>query len=295
MLRSSILLVTLLLTAGAARAQADGAAGESPSTEAPDAGAESRRVLRVAVDDFEASDIDEGIARLVAESVVAEIRKLEGVSVIGMKEIRDMLDLEAEKQAMGCDSEDSCLAEVADALGVDVLVTGSLSAIGDSSVVGLRRIDQRTASVSGTFNERLPLGSGEEMLAAVGPAVELLFPDHSLRAGYTRGVSDELAKRMNPPPLPTWVFWSITGTAATVAGISAATAGWWTVATVAHVDLGQKSLQDVQSGQAVKALEQQIAISAVSFYVAAAVTTGLALSAGAAAFLTDWEGYADRE
>jgi hypothetical protein len=118
-----------------------------------------------------------------------------------MSEIRQMLDLEAEKQTLGCET-DSCLAEIADAVGVDVLVTGTLAKVGDESVFGLKRIDQREAKVTGTVTKRLVPAGGEEFLAAIGPAVEELFPDVALRSGVTRGVPPEAALRLNPPPLP---------------------------------------------------------------------------------------------
>ena len=35
-----------------------------------------------------------------------------------------MLDFEAQRQAMGCDADDACLAEIAGALGVDEILTG---------------------------------------------------------------------------------------------------------------------------------------------------------------------------
>jgi hypothetical protein len=178
------------------------------------------RVLRIAVVDLEVDDIEPRVANVVADSLVTELRKLEGVSVVGMREIRAMLSLEAEKQTLGCD-DDSCLAEIADALGVDLLVAGNLAAIADETVMGLRRIDQRAARVTHTFNQRLVPAGGEEFLAAIGPGVEKIFPELPLRPGEERGVSGELALRLNPPPLPVWSF----GLAAAGSGVVLAVAG----------------------------------------------------------------------
>ncbi len=103
---------------------------------------------------------------------------------------------------MGCEENEACLAEIAGALGVDELVSGSLSKVDESEVMVIRRIDQNRAKVVGTVDKRLKEGKGQEFLAAVGSSVEELFPEYPLRAGVTRGVPKEMALRLDPPPLP---------------------------------------------------------------------------------------------
>jgi TolB-like protein len=167
--------------------------------------------VRVAVNDFAISEVNSRVSRVVAESLVFELRKLERTSVISFEEVRQMLDLEAGKQAVGC-SDDSCLSQIADALGVDYLVTGTLAKVGDTHVLGLRLIDQAAATAERSVNKVLPAGSGVEFLGEIGPAVEVLFPGVPLRPGESRGIAPELAKRLTPPPLSPVIFW---GTAAT--------------------------------------------------------------------------------
>src|SRR5207253_3240205 len=87
-------------------------------------------VQRIAVYDFELSGIDKRVGRVVTDATVAELRKLQGVSVVGMDEVRAALDMEAQKQLVGCSSE-SCVAEIAEALGVDGVVIGQLAQVGD--------------------------------------------------------------------------------------------------------------------------------------------------------------------
>ena len=83
--------------------------------------------------------------------LVQEIRKLKGVSVIGMDEVRAMLDHEAQRQLAGCEADSDCLAEIAGALGADTLVVGSMARVGDEHVLALRRIEPQRAEVSGTW------------------------------------------------------------------------------------------------------------------------------------------------
>lgn len=194
-----LLPLALLLTPAAPPEDAVPAAPVAP------AGGE-RRIIRVAVNDFSVTDVDPRVAQLVAESLVFELRKLERTSVISFEEVRQMLNLEAEKQSLGCSSEESCLAQLADALGVDYLVTGTLAKVGETHVFGLRLIDQSAAATKLTVNKVLPAGNGVEFLGEIGPAVQALFPEVPLRDGQTRGISPELARRLTPPPLSPWIF-----------------------------------------------------------------------------------------
>lgn len=177
------------------------------------------RLTRVLVFELDHIEEDRTLSAVLADSIAAEVRKLRGASVLTQNDIAAMLELEAERQVMGCDDDSSCLAEIADALGVDALIVGSLATVGDASVFGLKRIKPQDAKVSASFQERLVRDDGREYLEAVGPAVEKLFPDLPLKAGQTRGVSVELSRRLHPPPLPVWATGGVgTAAAASVVG-----------------------------------------------------------------------------
>jgi hypothetical protein len=104
---------------------------ETAPAEAPAEGAatkdESKRFLRVAVYDLSVDGVEPRVGRFVTDAFVAELRKLEGVSVVAMDEVRAMLTHEAQKELVGCHEGASCLSEIGDALGVDELVVGSLA------------------------------------------------------------------------------------------------------------------------------------------------------------------------
>src|SRR4051812_19568900 len=84
-----------------------------------------KKALRIGVVDVSAGNVDPLVADVVEDALLIELRKLSRASVIGWKEIRSMLDAEADKQSAGC-SDESCLSEIADAAGVDLLVVCSL-------------------------------------------------------------------------------------------------------------------------------------------------------------------------
>jgi hypothetical protein len=196
-----------------------------------------QETYRVAVYDLELVNIPEGMGKIITASLLSEVRKLEGASVIGMDEIREMINFEAQRQAMGCDADEACMAEIAGALGMDEIITGRLTEESDGRSFLIRRINQRRAEVVGTVNKRLAIGNGEEFLLAVGPAVEELYPNRPNRPGTKRGVAKKVLLRLNPPPI---------GAVTTLATIGVSVAALAVGGTFAL--LGQKEVTHYNSG-----------------------------------------------
>lgn len=253
------------------------------------------KALRVAVYDLEAEGIEANLSRVVTDSLLQEVRKLEGVSAIGMDEIRDMLSFEADKQMLGCEDDESCLAEIAGALGVDDLITGKISQVDEGSAVFLiRRIDQGRAEVAGVVNRRLKVGSGEEFLATVGPAVEELFPQRPIREGEQRGVPKEMALKLDPPPLPQWSTLSVGGGAV----LAAAAGGVFGILTgAAQRDYDEYALEgtdgDPIDGATLVAKGDRLQTNARTANILFGAAGGLALTSGLMALWTDWWGYGE--
>lgn len=250
---------------------------------------DKRRVERVAVYDLEATDVPARTVSIVTDALVVELRKLRGLSVVSMDEVRAMLAHEAEKQTLGC-ADESCLAEIADALGVDTLITGSIAVVGEETVIGLRRIDQRAASTTARLNRRLQRADGTEVLAAIGPLVEEMYPDLPLLPGQTRGVSDVVALRLNPPPVPVWLTASTFGASALLV-VGGSVAGALTLAKQGEVEAiiaaGQAAPVDAKSVKDGIASGQGLAL-ATNVLLGA----GLAVAVGSAVLvpMTDWLG-----
>lgn len=254
------------------------------AVEAPKA----KRLLRVAVYDIESQDFEKRITSVVTEALLAEIRKLEGVSVVGLDEVRALLELEANRQLAGC-SDASCLAEVAGALGADEVVIATVAKVGDGTVFGARRLSQRTAQVGGQVSKRLADADGEELIAGIGPVVEELFPDIPLRAGMARGADPELALRVHPPPLSPVVFW---GVVLTTGAVGATTMMVGAVNVVSANKYAGRT--EPTQGKDVVANDQFVLVSGIVTWAGVAATTvGAASAAVIGLFLTDWLGYGD--
>lgn len=249
----------------------------------------ARRFTRVAVYQVKQIGLDDRLAVMMTASLTAELRKLTRTSVVGLDEVNTMLALEVEKQVTGCPDE-SCLAEIAEALGVDVLVTADIAAVGDERFVSVKRIDQREARVTGQISQRLTGAGGEEFLAVVGPAVEALFPEMPLKPGASRGVAPQLALRLNPPPLDPFVFWSgVSLTGASVVGTGVAGVVLFT--TFRDFDALRSGAS--APGAELKTLQANTTQWSNAVLVGGGVSAGLAVATGVSALFVDWHGYRD--
>jgi len=247
--------------------------------------------LRVAVLDPRAvGDVPPRPLAAFTQSLVPELRKLEGVSAIGMAEIRDMLGFERQRQMLGCSAEESCLAEIAGALGVDELVTTDLVLVGSSYTFTMKRIDMRRAKVLQSESRRFDRRDGEELLAMVGPAVASIFPGRPLKEGRTRGVDREAIRRLNPPPLPRWAFLGTAAAAAVAlggAGVSqlmVADSRRQYDGVVQRAQQGPVSASDLTSAASLVRSRERTRNALL------AAGAGLGLAAGVEAFFTDWHG-----
>lgn len=264
--------------------------GPAPEPESASSAPVTRdRPLRVAVTEIKSTELLHRQTALFTAALAAEIRKIENVTAVSMDEIKAMLTVEKHKMMLGC-IDDKCIAEIAGALGVDFLIIGSLGSMGGSTVLMLRRISMHTGEAAATFSRQMKGGGGEEFLQAIGPGVEQLFPGFALLAGEKRGVRPEVVARWNPPPLPTWVFWSS-------AGLTAAAGSFTAVAFVlqrgAEADFNDLAGSSVYARvQAYKVRDaEQSAETWHTVKLASLITFGgLVLVTGTFALLTDWRG-----
>jgi hypothetical protein len=88
---------------------------------------------------------DARFATAVIASAVAESPR---VDVITKEDLRQAMNLEAERQQVGC-TETSCLAEVAAAMGARLVIYGSLGTFDDVIALELSAFDGETASSLG--------------------------------------------------------------------------------------------------------------------------------------------------
>jgi hypothetical protein len=140
--------------------------------------------VRVLVLDIQPGSLEAGTARAAGDLVTVALSERRGVEVASGADIQRAMELEGEKAALGCD-DDSCLAELAGALGADLVVFGRGSTLGSVNILYLSLFDSTTGKTVGRVT--IEFDDASELLHKVPPAVGRL-------------ADTELAKRGATPP-----------------------------------------------------------------------------------------------
>src|SRR5262245_11589653 len=157
--------------------------------------------LKIAVPPLQAGEgVQDKTVATLTESVAAEIRKA-GLQVITQDEIKSVLSFEEQKQIAGCTS-DSCIAEIGGALGVDRIVSGSVSKLGESWLLFLKLIDVKRVTTRAQADRRLKKANVDDVLDVIPTMVkELLAGEKAAPAGaQTQAAPPPSA--VSPPPAP---------------------------------------------------------------------------------------------
>ena len=120
-------------------------------------------------------DVPKSLAASLDGILLAELSRREGMSVIAQSDVRALLELESNKQALGC-SDTSCLTALAGSLGAELVVGATLSRIGSSWVVALSLIRVEDAQVVRRATGQAK-GAQDAAPEAVVSAVVALFAD----------------------------------------------------------------------------------------------------------------------
>jgi hypothetical protein len=123
------MLLSLLVTAALAAQPGPGAAT------AP---------LQVASPGFSLVNVDPKAGAFFADHFAQELGRQRGLSVMTASDVGTLIGMERQRQLLGCSSEgSSCLAEVAGALGVDAVITGSVARFEQSYRVNVKVLRAR--------------------------------------------------------------------------------------------------------------------------------------------------------
>lgn len=118
-------------------------------------------------------------ATTVSELLSVELSRFPELRVTNDADLRRMMDLEAEKQSMGCD-ESSCLLEIASALGTRYVVWGSVGKLGNLVVVTVNLFDSDVQrSVNRESGQAPSIEKAPEMLGPLAKRLAMpIFPEH---------------------------------------------------------------------------------------------------------------------
>jgi hypothetical protein len=138
------------------------------------------------------------IAQVVTELILEALLNRHGVRALGPSDMRDMLDAEQQKMMLGCDKE-SCMAEIAGAMGAERLIAGSVGMLGSLHVVTLKLVDTKSAQVTSRSSRRF--AKIEEVPEAIGPLVDDLLQAAPRARAAALAALGPAEKKENPPAM----------------------------------------------------------------------------------------------
>lgn len=139
-------------------AQPSAAGAPAPSPVAPAAAAApgvKAGGRSVAIFQLAAERVETSVSKIVTDTVVGEARRSAAVSrVLASSDMDALLGFERQKQMLSC-SLDSCMAELAGALGTDYLLVGSVGELGGTYLLNLKLLDVNRALAVALVNKRV--------------------------------------------------------------------------------------------------------------------------------------------
>jgi len=144
----------------------------------------SEAPVRVMILPIRAEGADVTVARQLDGILATEVSNAGAYEVVTQADIKAVLDLEANRQSLGCDADSECLARVEEAANAELVIAGSLGTIGRERVLTLTLIQTRTAvvksRVSGPISDDNPSADvsrlAAEMLGASSSKARFKLP-----------------------------------------------------------------------------------------------------------------------
>ncbi len=159
---------------------------------------------KMLVMDLKATLVEEEIVTIITDLVSTELTTYTAFEIITGADMRQMAELEAEKQSVGCADNNSCLAELAGAMGARLVVFGSVGKLGKNIIVTLNLFDSEKAKSAGRENIRatsldtLP----DQIPVAVKKLVSGVLPKETEPAAAAVQPPAEAKPRPEPKPEP---------------------------------------------------------------------------------------------
>ena len=159
-------------------------------------------------------------ARALEDLLSNEIRALGHLRVISHSDVCGLLNIEKQKLLLGC-TDEHCMTEIGGALGVDWMLTGTVSDFGKTMLLNLKVLNVREARVAASTSRKVA-GGREKLVENLPGMVRELFG--GLLDGIETAVSvEEREARHKRIAWGHGLFWSGVGLAG-LGGISLAMA-----------------------------------------------------------------------
>lgn len=140
----------------------------------PDTGPEQAITQRIAVWRFDALGIEPELVARLETLFREELGRLAKQPMPGRREVERSVTADQRE----CTGEEKCLGAIGKKLGVDVMVTGTVGALGDAYVLNIKAIDAATARLLTRIQSDPLRGSPDDLIEGVRVAAyKLLAPE----------------------------------------------------------------------------------------------------------------------
>jgi hypothetical protein len=146
---------------------------------------------RLAVLELKPEGASPELASTLSQVVAEQAGKTPGFEAISQAEIAALLNVQKQKQLLGC-ADESCLAEIGGALGAKLVLNGTLGKLGDSYVLSLQLLDTHKGKIQARESRTIN-GSLEALVAG---AKDLT---HRLLTGKPLDTTGKIRFALMPP------------------------------------------------------------------------------------------------
>ncbi|HEY3446780.1 MAG TPA: hypothetical protein VGK67_10475 [Myxococcales bacterium] len=148
--------------------------GSANSPTPPPTPTAAPKKIKMAVVGLTAKNMEQSTADIFCDALVGELRKRPNMQITDRSDIATALGAEREKQMLGC-TDNSCMAEIGGALGVDLLVRGNVGRVGKILQVFLVLVDSTKGTAVSTVTEQIKSANDEAFFDQLPKLVERLL------------------------------------------------------------------------------------------------------------------------
>jgi hypothetical protein len=220
-------------------------------------------------------NIEPKLGAFFTEHFTQQLSLQPGLRVISTEDVAAVVGLERQKELLGCpETSSSCLLELAGALGVDVIVTGTIANVGSAYTVNLRVLGAGDARNLGVLSERAA-GGDDALLELLGTAARRLAGDVR-RAFAAPGTPLEEQWVQAPPPLRgmAWIP-AVVAAVALVAGVALLVLANNSATRVSAGDPSIMTVEELDRSIALGRTEAELCVVTMTVAGAAAVTAAV--------------------
>ena len=173
--------------------------------------------IRLAAPKMQVTNIDPKVAEPIGRQLAQQLAIQPGLRVTTPEEISTLLGLDRQKLLLGC--AETCTAELAGALGVDVVILSSVSLVGSSYLLNIKAIGASDGRQLSVISQRVT--SVDALLDAMSLAAQQVATDlrRALRPGEAAGPVAEVAEVAAPPSHKAWIAGVVGGALALGGGV----------------------------------------------------------------------------